>query len=122
MSDESFLEMEMRHARERAELMERVRTEAYTAGLYDRTKPGSVATPSSLMEQLTEKVAMDFKVLPSELRGPSRFAHFTEPRRKVWTELQVRGYSLDQIGRFFGRHHTTILHGISEYQNGKEAG
>ena len=44
MTDESLIEMELRHAKERAELVEQIRQEAYTAGLHDRVKPGSVAS------------------------------------------------------------------------------
>ncbi|MFV1644923.1 helix-turn-helix domain-containing protein [Phaeobacter sp. JH20_41] len=116
MTTESLIEMELRHAKERAELVEKIRQDAYTAGLHDRMKPGSVATPSSLMEQVTETVAMAHKVLPSELRGPSRFDHFKIPRRKIWAELHDRGYSLEQIGQHFGRHHTTILSGIQKHK------
>jgi chromosomal replication initiation ATPase DnaA len=121
MTDEGVLEMALRHAREYAALIERIRDEAYAAGLHDRAKPGSVTAPTSLMEQITEAVAAEHGVLPSELRGPSRFAQFIEPRRRVWAELRERGYSLSQIGRFFGRDHTTIMHGIREYQKSQEA-
>ncbi|MCI5040041.1 MAG: hypothetical protein MRY81_10190 [Donghicola eburneus] len=121
MTEESLLEMEFRHAKERAALVERIRDEAYSAGLHDRTKPGTISGPTSLMEQITASVAAEHKVLPSELRGPSKFAQFIEPRRKVWAELQERGYSLSQIGRFFGRDHTTIGYGIKEFQKAQEA-
>lgn len=117
MTTESLIEMELRHAKERAELVEQIRQDAYTAGLHDRVKPGSVSTPVSIMEQVTETVAMAHKVLPSELRGPSRFQHFKAPRRKIWAELYGRGYSLEQIGQFFGRHHTTILSGIENHKS-----
>ena len=30
------------------------------------------------------------------------------------------GYSLQRIGRLFGRHHATIMHGIKEYEYFKE--
>lgn len=118
---ESLLEMELRHARERAELIDRMCQDHYTAGLHDRTKPGSMSTPRSLMEQVTERVAMKHKVLPSELRGPSRHAHLTEPRRKVWVELKGQGFSVNSIARFFGRDHSTVLSGIHKFEQQQEA-
>ena len=70
----------------------------------------------SEMEVITEKVAADYNVLPSELRGTYRFSHFTEPRRVIWKALNDKGHSLPAIGRFFGRHHTTILEGINKLE------
>lgn len=113
---ESILQMQMRHAQEMAALIEEIRTEAYEAGLYDRMKPGTNNTPKSEMEVITEKIAADYNVLPSELRGANRFSHFTEPRRVIWKTLNDKGHSLPAIGRFFGRHHTTILNGINELE------
>ncbi|KIC36532.1 helix-turn-helix domain-containing protein [Leisingera sp. ANG-M7] len=113
---ESLLEMELRHARERAELIERLCVEHYTAGLHDRTQPGHAGTPRSLMEQITEKVAQQHQVLPSELRGPSRLAHLIEPRRQCWVELKQHNFTLIAIARFFGRDHSTICTGIQDYE------
>ena len=112
---ESILMMEMRHAQERAELIERLTQAAYTAGLHDRAKPGTVGGAISIMEQITARVAAEYKMLSSELRGPDRTRNFQEPRRIIWCELKDRGYSLPQIGRFFGRDHSSIYHGVQKH-------
>lgn len=113
---ETLLMMELRHAQERAELIERLTQEAYAAGLHDRAKPGTIGGALSLMEQITAKVAAEYKVLSSELRGPSAMRSFNAPRRAIWCELRERGYSFPQIGKFFGRDHSTIMHGVRQHE------
>ena len=113
---ETFLMMELRHASERAELLDLATRDAYIAGLNDRPKTGSVGGALTLMEQVTERVSEEYKFTVKELRGPGRSHCFSEPRRVIWSELKQRGYSLPQIGRFFGRDHTTILHGLKAHE------
>ena len=119
VAGESILMMEMRHAHERAELIERLTQEAYAAGLHDRTKPGTIGGATSVMEQITARVAGEFKMMTSELRGSNRTRNLQLPRRIIWCELKDRGYSFPQIGRFFGRDHSSIQHGVRKHLNPK---
>ncbi len=117
---ESLLEMEFRHAKERAALVERIRQDAYMSGLLDRSKPGNVDGATSMMERITSRVAMEYKVRPAEMRGPDRHKQFVEARWVAWAEMVDRGYSYPQIGRFFGRDHSTVMHGVRRAREMKE--
>jgi len=108
---ETLVAMELRHGRERAALVHTLIDEAYAAGLNDMDQPSTARLPT-LMATITNRVSAEFGISIRELRGPKRGAIYKEPRRLIWGELQERGYSLSQIGRFFGRDHTTIMHGL----------
>ena len=110
---ESFLEMEFRHARERAALVEQIKIEAYDAGLLDRDKPGTRGS-TSILVQVTNRVARDYGLSTKDLTGPRRHKVLQEPRRIIWTELHGRGYSMDQIATFFKRDYSSIHHGIAK--------
>jgi len=112
---EGFLEMEFRHAKERAELVELIKSESYAAGLNDRDKPGTRQF-ASILSQITDRVAEEYGVSVRDLRGSCRFKSLHEPRRVIWIELRSRGFSLPQIGRFFGRHYSSIYHGIVKHK------
>ena len=49
----------------------------------------------------------------AEVRGPARQRKFTEPRQVAfWLSAQHGENSLMAIGRFYGRDHTTVWHGV----------
>ncbi len=48
--------------------------------------------------------------------GKSQRAADVAARRTVWRKLQADGFSLTQIGRWTGRHHTTVLFGLRQPQ------
>ncbi len=112
---EGFLEMEFRHARERAALVEQIKIEAYDAGLLDRDKPGTRGS-TSILVQITNRIARDYGVSTKDLLGYRRFKSLQEPRRVIWTELHDRGYSMDQIATFFKKDYSTIHHGITKFK------
>jgi len=112
---ETFLMMELRHASERAELLDRATRDAYVAGLNDRPKSSNSGGAMTLMDQVTERISDEYKFTVKELRGPGRSHCYSEARRVIWSELKRRGYSLPQIGKFFGRDHTSILHGLKAH-------
>ena len=109
---EGFLEMEFRHARERAALVEQIKIEAYDAGLLDRDKPGTRGS-ASILVQVTNRIARNYGLSTKDLMGPRRHKVLQEPRRVIWTELHDRGYSMDQIATFFKKDYSSIHHGIA---------
>jgi chromosomal replication initiation ATPase DnaA len=111
-----MLMMELRHAQERAELIEQMTRDAYVAGLHDRTRPGTIGGALTLMEQITARVSEEYKMSVRELRGASRARIFNEPRRIIWCEAHDNGYSYPVIGRFFGRDHTSIIYGVKAHE------
>jgi chromosomal replication initiation ATPase DnaA len=55
------------------------------------------------------------------LLGKSRTTHLVCARWAAWKKLREMGHGYSKIGRWFGRHHTTIMHGIQEYEKEKES-
>ena len=47
------------------------------------------------------------------LIGKSRAAPVVEARRSAYVDLRAAGYSLNEIGRFVGRDHSTVLHALA---------
>lgn len=47
-----------------------------------------------------------------DIMGRSREAHLCRVRELIWFIAHENGVSLPQIGRVFGRDHTTILNGL----------
>ena len=115
---ETILMMEVRHSHERAELIRRMTSEAYNAGINDRANPSIPAAQlPSIMEEVADRVSNQTGIDMATLRGPSSKRYLNEPRRTIWAELNSRGYSLVDIGRFFGRDHSTILYGINKFKD-----
>lgn len=49
-----------------------------------------------------------------EVRGRDRYARIARARHQVWRELRALGWSLSEIGREFGVHHTTVLSAVNK--------
>ena len=63
--------------------------------------------------QIIETVAVLHHVEPDELTGPSRAMPVVHARHAAMLKVrQLTDLSLPEIGREFGRDHTTVLHGI----------
>lgn len=62
---------------------------------------------------LIDEAARVFEVSPEDLVGRRRKKRYTYPRFALFKALRERGNSLPQIGMWLGRHHTTIMWGIS---------
>lgn len=72
-------------------------------------------TRTGYMRTLTKFIARKHGVPVSDLVGPRRFSQYNEPRREIWARLKAKNYTLQQIGDYFNRDHTTILHGIQKW-------
>ena len=44
--------------------------------------------------------------------GPGREKRVSRARQDLWRELRAAGWAYEEIGRLFGRDHTTVLHGV----------
>jgi chromosomal replication initiation ATPase DnaA len=55
-----------------------------------------------------------FDTTAKDLRGNSRFRLHTHPRFALFKVMHLRGASKHQIGRFFERDHSTVVHGIRQ--------
>lgn len=59
-------------------------------------------------------VCLRYGVTRAEIVGRRRLSRLVRPRQVAfWLALKVTGASSSEIGRAFGRDHTTVLHGAS---------
>lgn len=71
------------------------------------------------IRQISEEVGATHGIPISDLRGPRRYRVLCKARAEVYAKAHALGYSLPRIGRFFNRHHTTVLHGINQLAKGR---
>jgi chromosomal replication initiation ATPase DnaA len=74
------------------------------------------------MASIAAIIAAKYELTVQELRGPGRFKYAAHPRQEaMWTMRQVKladgshRFSTTQIGRYFNRDHSTVVHGCSAY-------
>lgn len=73
--------------------------------------PCSIPGRRQFAESIVADVAHRHKLIPRDLTGPDRFAHFVAARREAARVLWHLGIYAKEIGNALGgRHHTTILH------------
>lgn len=51
-----------------------------------------------------------------DMRSPSREATTVVKRQVVATVLWLHGHSYSDIGRYMSRHHSTVMHAVSQIQ------
>lgn len=67
---------------------------------------------------IVEETARRHFLLPHELLGSDRLASVCMARFHLWSILRSRtGFSFPQLGRIFGRDHTTIMMGVRKYES-----
>jgi chromosomal replication initiator protein len=65
------------------------------------------------LRDITDGVCTRFGLTREEIRGPARQRAVARPRQiLMYLAREMTGQSLPQIGRYLGRDHTTILHGV----------
>lgn len=62
--------------------------------------------------KIASDAAADNGLTLAELQSDSRSYSVTRPRQYAMMLMLEAGYSASEIGRFFRRDHTTVLHGI----------
>lgn len=62
--------------------------------------------------ELIAKCSELFKVHPRDLTGDYRFQFILVARFALYKALRMRGWSYPEIGRKFGRDHSTIINGV----------
>lgn len=68
--------------------------------------------------EIVEQVAARRGVLVRQLCGAARTLSVSHARHEGWWRMRhhpERSYSLFEIGRLFGRHHTTIMAGLEAH-------
>lgn len=75
----------------------------------------------SPLDKLVARVATKFGVDARAIRGPSRQRNIVWPRQVAMFVARQAGYSLPQIGEYFGgRDHTTVMHSCEKVSMARE--
>ena len=81
---------------------------------------------AALMEKITADHCRKGSLKPHYIHGPSREKKIVKMRHDIWREIyETRKFSFPEIGRHFGRDHTTVLYGVNKSKEralGREAG
>jgi chromosomal replication initiator protein len=88
---------------------------------HERVRLLSMMTPAERRKIHVMEVCSEAGVSLQDVMGSSRLANICRVRQRLFYDFRKDGMSLPEIGRFFGRDHTTVLHGINaekERQNG----
>lgn len=112
---ETWDQMEARHARERAELMQATALKMYRAGL-KRSALDEFSTPSQTLRSIAEQVAVKHDLSLADLKSASRMKPLARARFEYFARAHEAGFSLPQIGRTMNRDHTTVLNGIRRHK------
>lgn len=76
-----------------------------------------------IREAIVTRASELFQVHPRDLLGGYRFQFVTRARFAIYLALRRRGWSYEQIGKFLGRDHSSVIHGVkrAEYMVEKDA-
>lgn len=81
----------------------------------DREVPGEIVI-QPIMPRIAREVAEEYGVTVENLRGPVKTNMLVEARWEAFSRIRAVGrFSLPQIGAFFNRDHTTVLHGLRRH-------
>lgn len=72
-----------------------------------------------LLELVKRHVDISPGVSVGDVCGRGRTKTVAATRRAIWIDMRDMGLSLTEIGRLFGRHHTSILQGVNEARREK---
>ena len=77
----------------------------------------SVSALGDTLHRVAERIARDEGVRVSDILGPSRERQPTRARHRLWAVTRAStDLSYPQLGRIFGRDHTTIMSGVRKYE------
>jgi len=83
---------------------------------YHRVKETVESLDRKTMRGIAIRVAAKHNLPMPEIFSKNRRHFVSQVRQEVMWECRAKGYSLGQIGRFLGRDHTTIIHGIRAHE------
>lgn len=70
------------------------------------------------MREIVRQVALTHGLPPEDLMARDRRAVIADARLEAYHHIQATNrFSYPQIGRFFGRDHTTIVTGVSRHRS-----
>lgn len=106
--DAAWLEMEARHAAERAFLLRQIKEKSYDLGAAGLPMQGG-ATLHAVVANVAKSEGIPLAIL----LGRGRNKRIAKVRAEAYAIAQRHGFSSVDIGRYFGRDHSTVLQTIS---------
>lgn len=79
------------------------------------------ATSPGKMADICADVGDETGITTAEMRGKSREKHITVARHYAMWRARDAGFSYPEIGRFFNRDHSTVMHAIRRLEEKVEA-
>lgn len=73
------------------------------------------------MAHVTQSVACAYDLTSDDLRGDSRVQPIVRARQEAYFLCRQQGFTMGQIGSYFHRDHSTVVHGISKEKQRREA-
>lgn len=111
---ESLDEMRERHAREIDAKMIEVMQSAYCLGMARAPMDPNAVPPIAAIHGT---VASKHGLTPREMLQKTQAWRISHPRQEAFSRAKAAGYSLTQIGEYFGGYdHTSVLHGIRAHE------
>lgn len=83
--------------------------------------PALIAKTVRRMADIAAEVATENLLTVPAIRAPSKLAAIAHPRQEAMLRMIEAGFSTPQIGRFFGKDHTTVIHGARAAKARREA-
>ena len=115
IADETWEQMEARHAAERAFLIRRIKEQNYELGAY-----GLPMQKGTTLHAVVASVAQSEGIPLPILLGRNRNKRVAKARAEAYAVAQRHGFRSTDIGRYFGRDHSTVLQVISTHSARKE--
>lgn len=113
MSDETFMEMEARHARERLAMVERMVAQArngHGGGAESVPRMGAIG-------KIIAGVCVKHGVTIGQIQAYDRLPAIVLARQEAMAAAYQAGFSLNEIAKFLNRDHTTVRHGVRAHQD-----
>jgi len=82
--------------------------------LEGHAEPKPAETPPDGMAEVVAIVAAQYGLRAAHLVGPSKYRRYIPARFEAYRRLRDAGFSYGQIGRYFGRDHSTVMHGVAK--------
>ena len=68
------------------------------------------------MANIAHDIALKHGVSYKDMRGSKRTQHQVKSRYEAMYVMRQAGFSVSEIGRFFNRDHTTVMHGLNVHK------
>jgi chromosomal replication initiator protein len=96
---------------DRVETLSRGRSQSLTVNRVAEHFRDEAAASRPTVERITRRVSRYFRVDARQLQSPRRYSKVLVPRQvSMYLARQLTSLSLGEIGAYFGRDHTTVLH------------